>query len=56
MFFGIKADKNTPLSKKQLLITTEVLPTDKATFPQIISIVKRPDVKFLYTLKDWFRK
>ncbi len=56
MFFGIKADKNTPLSKKQLLITTEVLPTDKATFPQIISIVKRPDGKFLYTVKDWFRK
>lgn len=56
MFFGVKATKNTPEHQKQLLTTTEVLSHPNAKFPQIISITKRSDGKFLYKVKDWFRK
>lgn len=56
MFFGVKAKKDTPANKKQLLRTREVMATDKAVFPEIISITKRKDGKFEYVVKDWFRK
>ena len=53
MFFGVKAGKDTPASKKQLVRTTEVT---KGLFPEIISITKRADGKYLYVVRDWFRK
>lgn len=56
MMFGVKASISTPTEKRQLVQTTEILATDKAKFPVIISIEKRPDGKFKYTVKDWFRK
>ena len=58
MFFGVKATKNTPNEKKQLLRTTEVLTTlnEKSKFPEVISITKRTDGKYLYVVRDWFMK
>ncbi|WP_314894479.1 glucosaminidase domain-containing protein [uncultured Capnocytophaga sp.] len=58
MFFGVKATKNTPNEKKQLLRTTEVLttPNEKSKFPEVISITKRTDGKYLYIVRDWFMK
>jgi mannosyl-glycoproteinendo-beta-N-acetylglucosami dase len=59
MFFGVKAGKETPASKKQLVRTTEVLSVPMVTkglFPEIISITKRADGKYLYVVRDWFRK
>jgi hypothetical protein len=56
MLFGIKARPETPSDKKQLLRTTEVLSSANAVFPKIISIKKRADGKYTYTVLDWFRK
>lgn len=61
-FFGIKVPKSlvssTPKEKKQLLRTTEVLssPNEKSKFPEVISITKRTDGKYLYVVRDWFMK
>jgi mannosyl-glycoproteinendo-beta-N-acetylglucosami dase len=55
----VKASKDTPASKKQLVRTTEVLSVPMVTkglFPEIISITKRADGKYLYVVRDWFRK
>lgn len=58
MFFGVKALKSTPKEKKQILRTTEVLdtPNEKSKFPEVISITKRTDGKYLYIVRDWFMK
>ena len=56
MMFGVKATVSTPPEKRQLVQTTEILATDKAKYPVIIKIEKRPDGKYKYTVKDWFRK
>lgn len=56
MMFGVKAKESMPAEKRQLVQTTEILATDKAKFPVIISIEKRPDGRYKYTVKDWFRK
>lgn len=56
MMFGMKASVSTPAEKRQLVQTTEILATDKAKFPVIIKIEKRPDGKYKCTVKDWFRK
>ena len=56
MMFGVKATVSTPPEKRQLVQTTEILSTDKAKFPVIIKIEKRPDGRYKYTVKDWFRK
>ena len=61
-FFGIKVPKSLvssiPKEKKQLLRTTEVLssPNEKSKFPEVISITKRTDGKYLYVVRDWFMK
>lgn len=55
-FFGIKANTATPMNKKQLVRTREVLKTNSAHFPEIISIRQRSDGKYDYIVKDWFRK
>lgn len=56
MFFGVKASKNTPIEKKQLIRTREVLSSPNVQFPEIISIKPRNDGKYEYVVKDWFRK
>ena len=58
MFFGIKAGKDTPANKKQLLTTTEILssPNLKHLFPLVISVKMLPSGKYKYEVKDWFRK
>lgn len=56
MFFGVKANKNTPIEKKQLLTTREVLSSPDAVFPEIISITPIEGGKYQYRVKDWFRK
>ncbi len=55
MFFGIK-DTDGINGNEQLLRTTEVLKNPNVTFPEIISVTKRPDGKYNYVVKDWFRK
>ena len=55
-FFGIKAGRTEPAGTRQLLTTTEVLSRpDVTTFPEVISVTRRPDGKYLYTVRDWFR-
>ena len=58
MFFGVKAGKEMPANKKQLLKTTEVLnaPNLGYKFPQVMSIYELPNGKYKYEVKDWFRK
>lgn len=58
MFFGVKAGKDTPANKKQLLTTTEILsgPNLKHLFPLVISVKMLPNGKYKYEVKDWFRK
>jgi len=56
MFFGVKANTATPMNRKQLLKTREVLKTNAIKFPEIISIKQRPDGRYDYVVKDWFRK
>lgn len=56
MMFGIKAGKDTPANKKQLITTTEYLPTATTKFPEIVSVSKHPNGQYKYIVKDWFRK
>ena len=58
MFFGVKAGKDTPANKKQLLTTTEILssPNLKHLFPLVISVKMLSSGKYKYEVKDWFRK
>ena len=55
MFFGIK-DTDGINGNEQLLRTTEVLKNPNIKFPEVISVTKRPDGKYKYVVKDWFRK
>lgn len=55
MFFGIK-DSDGINGNEQLLRTTEVLKNPNVKFPEVISVAKRPDGKYNYVVKDWFRK
>ena len=56
MFFGVKASKNTPENKRQLLVTTEYLKTANARFPEILSVTRLDSGIYKYRVKDWFRK
>ena len=58
MLFGVKASKDTPENKRQLLLTTEVLnsPNMKHLFPLVVSVKMLHNGKWLYRVKDWFRK
>jgi len=52
-FFGIKW---TGKGEKQLIETTEILWSANAKFPEVISKTKRADGKYIYKVKDYFRK
>jgi len=54
-FFGIKWSEGNK-QDKQLITTTEILSKPNAKFPEVISVVKQPNGKYKYTVKDWFRK
>jgi flagellar protein FlgJ len=54
-FFGIKWSEGNP-QDKQLITTTEYHSTNTVKYPEVISIVKQPNGKYKYTVKDWFRK
>lgn len=54
MFFGVKAGAGWT-GKRQLLTTREVHTTRTVKYPEIISITPRPDGKYNYKVKDWFR-
>lgn len=54
-FFGIKARASDPGDSRQLLRTREVLSHSNGVFPEIISITPRPDGRFDYVVRDWFR-
>jgi len=56
MFFGVKATKDTPANKKQLLTTREVLKHPNGVFPQILSKTQLKNGDWEYRVKDWFRK
>jgi flagellum-specific peptidoglycan hydrolase FlgJ len=54
-FLGIKAKATDPAESRQLLRTREVMKTPDAKFPEVISVTKRPDGKYDYVVRDWFR-
>lgn len=56
MFFGEKANR-TWTGKRQLLTTTEIFNDDKqgSKFPNVHSISKRADGRYLYVVDDWFK-
>ncbi|MBT2514619.1 glucosaminidase domain-containing protein [Arthrobacter sp. ISL-30] len=54
-FFGIKAKASVPESQRQLLQTREVLNHPNGQFPDVISVTPRPDGKYNYVVRDWFR-
>ena len=54
-FFGIKAKTSDPDHRCQLLVTREVYRDGNRKLPNIISIKQRPDGKFDYMVRAWFR-
>ena len=54
-FFGIKARATDPEHSRQLMRTREVLSRPDARFPEVISVTPRPDGKYEYVVRDWFR-
>ena len=58
MFFGVKATTHTPIDKRQLLVTSELLPAPPKPndFPDVIGVTPLPNGKYLCVVKDWFRK
>lgn len=55
-FFGIKARAGDPEETRQLLRTREVLSRpDVTSFPEVISVTPRPDGKYDYVVRAWFR-
>jgi flagellum-specific peptidoglycan hydrolase FlgJ len=54
-FFGIKAKATDPEHTRQLLKTREVFPDPNRKFPEVISVTPRPDGKYDYVVRDWFR-
>jgi hypothetical protein len=56
MMFGVKARPTDPPERRQLLRTREVLKTPNARFPEVISVTPRPDGRYDYVVRDWFRR
>ena len=57
MFFGVKANPvTTPEDKRQLITTREILAKPNVQFPQVISVTPLKSGKYMYIVKDWFRK
>lgn len=57
MFFGVKTDpRKIPEQKRQLVVTKEVLSRPDMKFSVMISVTPMSNGKYLYVVKDWFRK
>jgi len=55
-FFGIKAKTSDAPGTRQLWRTREVLSRpDVRSFPEVNSVTRRPDGKYDYVVRDWFR-
>ncbi|WP_194836759.1 glucosaminidase domain-containing protein [Nocardia sp. XZ_19_369] len=55
-FFGIKAATSLPESQRRLCTTTEVHATPNVrSYPEVISVTPRPDGRYTYVVKAWFR-
>jgi flagellum-specific peptidoglycan hydrolase FlgJ len=55
-FFGIKAKASDAAGTRQLWRTREVLSRpDVRSFPEVISVKARPDGRYDYVVRDWFR-
>ena len=55
-FFGIKARAADAPGTRQLWRTREVLNRpDVRSFPEVISVTRRPDGRYDYVVRDWFR-
>ena len=54
-FFGMKARASDPEHSRQLLRTREVMKRPDAKFPKVISVTPRPDGRYDYVVRDWFR-
>jgi flagellum-specific peptidoglycan hydrolase FlgJ len=53
--FGIKATPKVPEWQRKLCTTREVHTTNTVRYPEVTSVTPRPDGKFDYVVKDWFR-
>ncbi|AFU02293.1 glucosaminidase domain-containing protein [Nocardia brasiliensis] len=55
-FFGIKAGAKVPEAQRKLCTTTEVHSTPNVrSYPEIISVTPRPDGRYNYVVRAWFR-
>lgn len=55
-FFGIKAKGSDAPGTRQLWRTREVLSRpDVRSFPEVLSVTRRPDGRYDYVVRDWFR-
>ncbi|MGW4843786.1 glucosaminidase domain-containing protein [Nocardia brasiliensis] len=55
-FFGIKAGAKVPEAQRKLCTTTEVHNTPNVrSYPEIISVTPRPDGRYNYVVRAWFR-
>ncbi|MEU7607392.1 glucosaminidase domain-containing protein [Streptomyces sp. NPDC041003] len=54
-FFGVKARATDPPATRQLLRTREVCKRTGVVFPEVISVNPRPDGRYDYVVRDWFR-
>ncbi|MFD4351477.1 glucosaminidase domain-containing protein [Nocardia sp. NPDC058518] len=54
-YFGIKARTTLPAAQRKLCQTKEVHKTSTVQYPEVVSVTQRPDGRFDYVVKDWFR-
>ncbi len=55
-FFGIRALGTEPDEIRQLLEARRVLLRPDASFPDVVSVSRRPDGRYSYVVRDWFRR
>ncbi len=53
--FGIKAKPSIPESQRKLCTTKEVHKSSTVKYPEVISVTPRPDGRYDYVVRDWFR-
>jgi flagellar protein FlgJ len=53
--FGIKAKPSIPESQRKLCTTNEVHKSPNVNYPHVISVTPRPDGRYDYVVRDWFR-
>jgi hypothetical protein len=53
--FGIKAKSTIPELQRKLCTTKEVHKSPNVAYPEVISVTPRPDGRYDYVVRDWFR-